>query len=209
MFSMGFVEEVLDTVKHNIEEMNKRGIRTIITSCSGGWLYLSQFYPLLGRRLGLDFDINVKHITEVLSELIREGRIKCERPVNLTVTYHDPCQIGRSGGIFDQPRDILEAIPELKLIEMPRNREHSVCCGKNIMRYPRLGGAINRSRVNEVLQTGLPALVTCCPTCENSLRTGIADAGGGMEVIDIVDLVAESMGLPRLAVSRLSRLLRR
>ena len=77
------------------------------------------------------------------------------------------------------------------------------------MRYPRLGGAINMSRVTEAIQTGAPALVTCCPTCENNLRRGIVDAGAKLEVLDISDLVAESMGLPRLAVSNLAKLLRK
>ncbi len=207
MFSIGCIEEVQETVTHNINEMNKRGIKKLITSCSGGWQYLNHFYRLLAQRLGLEYSISVKHITEVISDLIGEGRIECQRPVRLKVTFHDPCHIGRGGGIFDPPRKILKSIPDLELVEMPRNREHSACCGKNIMRYPRLGGAINMSRVMEAIQTGASALVSCCPTCENNLRLGVADSGAKLEVIDISDLVAETMGLPRLAVSKLARLL--
>jgi heterodisulfide reductase subunit D len=101
------------------------------------------------------------------------------------------------------------AIPGLQVVEMPRNREHSACCGKHAMRYPRLGGAINLSRVAEAGETGASALVTCCTTCENNFRIGISDAGSSLEVLDLMDLAAESLGLPRLSVSKIGKLLRK
>jgi len=75
------------------------------------------------------------------------------------------------------------------------------------MRYPQLGIAINSSRVIEAEQTGASALVGCCPTCENNFRTGVAETGVKLEVLDITDLVAESMGLPTLVISKLAKLL--
>jgi len=92
---------------------------------------------------------------------------------------------------------------------MPHNRENSECCGKHAVRYPRLGGAINHGRIAEAEQTGVPIIVSCCPTCENNLRAGVIDVGNKMEVLDIIDIVAESSGLPRLSVSRINKLLRK
>ena len=89
---------------------------------------------------------------------------------------------------------------------MPRNREHAACCGRHVMRYPRLGITINTNRVIEAKQTGASALVGSCPTCETNFRTGLTGTGAGLEVLDITDLVAESMGLPTLVVSKLARL---
>jgi Fe-S oxidoreductase/FAD/FMN-containing dehydrogenase len=206
-FNVGCIDELFETVSHNLDEMKRRGIKTLITSCSSCWYNLGPMYRALTQRFNLEYDMNVKHITEIVSELIKEGKIKCELPVDLKVTYHDPCHIGRGGGIFDPPREIMASIPRLELVEMTRNREKSACCGKHIMRYPRLGSIINSGRTNEAAQTGAEALVCSCSTCENNFRLGIVETGAPMEVIDIIDLVAESTGLPRLSVSKLPKLL--
>jgi len=208
IYLVGCIDEVMETVKHNIDEMNRRGIKTLITSCSGCWLNFSHFYPIFAQRLNLEYNVKMRHMTEIISELIGEGRIKCKFPLRLKVTYHDPCHIGRGGGIFEPPRKILASIPGLELVEMPRNREHAACCGRHILRYPRLGSIIVTDRVIEAEQTGASALVSCCPTCETNFRTGVTETGAKLEVLDITDLVAESMGLPTLVVSKLARLLR-
>jgi Fe-S oxidoreductase len=187
--------------------MQRRGIKTLITSCSGCWLHLSRYYPLFAHRLNLKYDIGIRHITEVISQLSEEGRIKFESPIRLKVTYHDPCQIGRAGGILEPPRKILTSIPGLELVEMHHNKERTACCGRHATRYPRVGSAINRSRVAEAEQTGAQALVSCCPTCEDNFRAGIADVGAKLEVLDLSELVAETIGLPRLAVGKLAKLL--
>jgi len=207
MFNVGCIDEVTENARHNIEELKRRGITTLIASCSACWYYLTRVYPIIAQRLNLEYNISVKHITEVVSELIEEDRLKCELPVSLKVTYHDPCHIGRGGGIFEPPRKIIASIPGLELVEMPRNREHSACCGRHVMRYPRLGSIINSSRTIEAAQSGASAVVCSCSTCENNLRIGIAQAGASLEVLDIMDLVAESTGLPRLSVSKIAKLL--
>lgn len=207
LFTTGYIDEALEKIEHNANEFNRRGIETVITSCSGCWLHLSHLYPLLTRKLKLDYNVRVRHITEAINDLLNEGRIALKLPVELNVTYHDPCHIGRGGGIFEPPRRILQSIPDLQFIEMPRNREHSACCGRHVMRYPRLGDIINNSRVTEAINTGVDAVVGACPTCETNLRMGLENSTSGMEVVDISDLVAWSMGLPVLAVSSLPRLL--
>ena len=209
LFTVGATEEALETVKHNIEELNKRGIKTLITSCSGCWWNLTHLYPRFAKKLNLKYDIKVKHITEFISELIEEGKIKMERPVDLKVTYHDGCHIGRGGGIYDPPRKILAAIPGLELVEMPRNREHAACCGKHAIFYAQLAKTINHSRVAEAEQTGAEAIVCSCQACESNFHIGVPEVGAKLEVLDITDLIVESMGLPTLAVSKLPKLLRK
>jgi Fe-S oxidoreductase len=207
LFTSGYIDESLPKVEHNIKEFTRRGIKTIITSCAGCWLHLAHLYSPLARRLNIEYDIEVRHVTEVIDVLIKEGRIEFKMPIDLRVTYHDSCHIGRGGGIFEPPREILKAIPDLRLVEMPRNREHAACCGRHVMRYPRLGDIINSGRVQEILQTETDAVIGACPTCETNLRLGIDNAGDGLEVIDISDLVVWSMGLPVLAVSPLPGLI--
>jgi len=207
IYTVGCLEGLEETIEHNINEINKRGIKTLITSCAGCWYYLAHFYPTFAQRLNLEYQVRLRHITEIISELIEEGKIKCKFPLKLKVTYHDPCHISRGGGILEPPRRILASIPGLEFVEMPRSGEHSACCGRHTSRYPRLGSITTGGRLNEAEQTGAQAVVCACPTCENNFLTSISENGSELEVLDITDLVAESMGLPTLVVSKLSRLL--
>ncbi len=206
MFIAGCLDDALETVGHNIDELNRRGVKTLVTSCSGCWLHLAHFYPVLAKRLGKPFDIAVKHVTQIVSGLIDEGHLTCKFPVDLAVTYHDPCHIGRGGGIYEEPRRILKAIPGLDLIEMSAIREDASCCGRHVMRYPRLGMSINENRLNEVKATGASVLVGACPTCETNFRLGIGETGDDIEVFDITDLVCHSVGLPTLVMTRFMNL---
>jgi Fe-S oxidoreductase/FAD/FMN-containing dehydrogenase len=206
-YLVGCIEEIEETVKHNIDQINQRGIKTLITSCPGCWYYLALFYPIFAWRLNLEYKVGVRHITEVISELVEKGKIKLKFPVNIKVTYHDPCHIARGGEIFEAPRKILTSIPGLELIEMLHNKKNTACCGRHTTRYPRVGSIINGSRLNEAIQTGAQALICACPTCGNNFRTAIDENGSKLEVLDLSDLVAESMGLPTLVVGKLNRLM--
>jgi Fe-S oxidoreductase len=126
--------------------------------------------------------------------------------VNLKVTYHDPCHIGRGGGIYQEPRQILRAIPELEVIEMARNKGEAACCSRHVMRYPRLGMAIHNDRLDEAKATGASCLITACPTCETNYRLGISESGSALEVFDITDLVCQSVGAPTLVMSKFMKL---
>lgn len=207
LVNIGCTDVALENVGHNINEINKRGIKTLIVTCAGCWAHFTHVYPPYAQLLKLNFDVKAVHIVEVISQLIEEERLKLEYPVKLPVTYHDSCHIGRDDGIFDPPRRILQSIPGLKLIEMVHNREDALCCGRHTLRYPRLGMAINSKKINEARETGAHALIANCPTCEGNLRLGVKETGNGLEVLDITDLVIKSMGLPLCSVSKLSKLL--
>lgn len=191
---LGCREEVLDTVEHNIKEFNKRGIKTLITPCPGCWMVLAHFYPTFADMLNLNYDIEIKHTVQVINKLIKEGKIKCEKPLNLKVTWHDPCHIGRMGGIFEPPREVLASIPGIELMEMPRNRENSLCCGRQDVRLRRIGDMVN-DRVLEAEQTGASVLVSSCPTCEINFEVGVDNIRSRVKVRNLSRLVAESMGI--------------
>jgi len=207
-YLIGCLEEIEETIKHNIDELNKRGIKTLITPCGGCYYYYTHLYPIYAERLKLKYQVTPKHITEIIIELLDEGKIKFKFPLKLRVTYHDPCHIARAGGIFEPPRKILASIPGVELVEMPQNRESAACCGRHTLRYPRLGSVIAGGRLSEAEQTGAQAIVSACPTCENNFSTVISQNGSNLEIFDITDLVAESMGLPTLITGKLSRLLK-
>jgi len=191
---LGATEEALETVSHNIEEFNKRGIKTIITPCPGCWVTLAHFYPVFANMLNLEYDIEVKHITQVLSELMKEGKIRFDKPLNLKVTWHDPCHIGRCGGIYEPPREVLASIPGVELVEMPRNRDNSLCCGRQDVRLRRIGNMVN-DRILEAEQTGASVLVSSCPTCEINFGVGVDNVRSRIKVRDLSRLVAQGMGI--------------
>jgi Fe-S oxidoreductase len=153
-FQMGYKEDFLNQAKRNMDMLKKAGVKTLITGCADGY----QAFKVLYDKYDLKGDLEVLHITEYLSRLIKEEKLKLNKKVDLNVTYHDPCYLGRLGepwihwrgekvtghmyrfdppkkyrrgtfGIFEPPRYVLKSIPGLKLVEMDRTREYSWCCG--------------------------------------------------------------------------------
>lgn len=208
IYSAGCVEEMEETVRHNLDEFNRRGIKTLLTSCGSCYYYLGYLYPIMAKRYGIKYGIKVKHMTEIIDELIQQEKIKCKFPVNFSITYHDPCHLACAGHIYDQPRRVLSSIPQLKVIEMPHNGPDTACCGRHTSRYPHYGGIISSGRLQEAFGTGSPAMATSCPTCETNFRNALKKESTQMEIFDITDLVAESMGLPTLVGPKIKKILK-
>ncbi len=141
----------------------------------------------------------VIHHTEFLAELAAQGRLNASRQLTETVTFHDPCYLGRGNGVVAAPRQVLEKAVALPIVEMPRHGRESFCCGAG-------GGGfavdvpgterIENVRVREAQATGASTVVTGCPFCRVMLRTGAqASAAGGMRVRDLAEVVAEAEGV--------------
>ncbi len=136
------------------------------------------------------------HYTQLFADLLRDEKLKMTKTSARTVTYHDPCYLGRHNGIYDEPRQVISAIPGVKFVEMKRIRENSVCCGGG-------GGGMFMEidkdqrfadlRVAEALETGADTLATACPYCKVMFRDSIArmNAQDRIEVLDIAELVKE------------------
>jgi Fe-S oxidoreductase len=140
------------------------------------------------------------HSTELLDELIQKGSIKPVNSLDLKVTYHDPCYLGRHSGMYDAPRRVLEAIPGIALVEMQNNRERSFCCGggsggpwKDKVGKESLG----EIRIREAIGTGAEVIATACPYCIYTLNESIAKLGVGnqIKVQDIAELLLQSVDL--------------
>lgn len=173
----------------NLELLNGLNVGRIVTSCSGCNSVLREEYEELG---GLKAEVT--HSLELIDELVRSGDIKLKKPVRKKVTYHDPCHLGRYTNVYDAPRRILEAIPGVELVEMPRNRGNSFCCGAGagvMSGFPDFARTVAAERTREAASTGAAALVTACPFCEQNLGSVREPE---MEVLDILTLVRQSMG---------------
>jgi len=114
------------------------------------------------------------------------------------VTFHDPCRLGRHLGIYDPPRELLRAVPGLELVEMKHSREQATCCGGTA--WVECGTAVKclqNERLAEAKATGAERLVTACPKCDIHLRCALSgtDARTGPEIVNMINLLAESLGL--------------
>jgi Fe-S oxidoreductase len=168
----------------------KAGVKKIITLSPHSYNIFRNEYP--GR-------FEVFHYTKILRELIEKGRLKPSSKLNMRVTYHDPCFLGRHAGEYEAPREVLKAIPGVDLIEMERNRENSFCCGGGSGNFYTdfFGGGENspsRIRVREAYKTGANVLAVACPTCAVMLSEAIKDEGIEEKLVvkDISEILKES-----------------
>jgi heterodisulfide reductase subunit D len=190
-YNLGVEDTFKEIATENTEMLNKLEVQKVLTSCSGCYSVMKNEYPKVARR-----NFEVVHVVEYLDQLITEGKLKPEKKVELTVTYHDPCHLGRYSKLYDAPRRILEAIPGIELIEMPRNREKSWCCGAGAgvkTTYPDFAAWIGEQRIDEAKKTGAQALVTACPFCEGNLTDVAQATEAGMDVFDVTDLLLRSL----------------
>ncbi len=176
----------------NIELWRERGVkRTIVSS------------PHCMQVVNLEYkkeleQVEAIHYTQLLARLIDEGKLTPEAPVDLTVTYHDPCYLGRHAGEYEAPRKVLAAIPGLELKEMPRNRDASLCCGGG-------GGGMWMDlpaeerfaviRVREAQAVGVQVIATACPYCTSMFEDAIKvlDLEETLAVKDVAELLSESI----------------
>ncbi len=191
-------EGLFDILKEkNLQAINQSKFQHIITTDPHTYNTLRNEYILNGEAKR---NIGIMHYTELFDQLIRNGRIKLNKKINLTITYHDPCYLGRYNGIYDAPRRVLEAIGT-KLIEMPRNRAKSYCCGAGGGRIwmedePGIKERPAESRVREAVSlAGVQALVVACPKDIVMFQDALKTTGkeGKVGIKDISDLVYEAI----------------
>ena len=192
------VEELMN---HNIEALKKLGTKTVFTACAGCYRTLKKDYPEI---LGKDLPFGVKHITEILIEMLNNNEIpfKPEEGQKIKVTYHDPCHLGRHMDFYEIPREVIAKIPGVELIEMKRNQKHAWCCGAGggvKSQFPELAKDIAKERIKEAVKSGADILTTSCPFCIGNLSDAHKEMGPEIQekikVIDIIDFIVSKMQL--------------
>ncbi|MGH2656643.1 MAG: heterodisulfide reductase-related iron-sulfur binding cluster [Actinomycetota bacterium] len=185
--------------EENVRTLGEVGAQKIVVNCPHCFNTLRNEYPDYGG------NYEVIHHTQLFARLIAEGRLRPTEEVRALVTYHDPCYLGRHNGVYDEPRKVLDAVPGVRQVEMPRHRERGFCCGAGGARMwmeEHIGKRINSERTDEAAATGAEVLGVGCPYCLVMLDDGAKAAGDGLEVKDVAQVVAESVGIEQARTVR-------
>ena len=179
--------------QQNIETLNGYNVKKIVAICPHCFNAIKNEYPHLGG------EYEVLHYSEMVSELIADGRIKPLVEINSTLAYHDSCYLGRHNGIYDQPRQIAEAIPGLKLVEMERCRSQGFCCGAgggHMWIEESRGSRVNHVRTEQYLETQADTVGVSCPFCLQMFVEGIGtkEKQDTHQAKDLLELLDESLG---------------
>jgi len=185
----GMRREAEELRKSNIKRITELGVKTAVFSCPSCYHSWKTEY---------DIDIEILHHSQYILRLIREGRIEL-KPLNATVTYHDPCDLGRNSGVYEAPRDVIRSIPSLSFSEMRFNREKALCCGGGgdvevvDENFP---GTIAKQLISLAKETGTGTVVTACQQCKRTMLKALskeAPERSPLKVVDLAELVLKSI----------------
>ncbi|HID89649.1 MAG TPA: hypothetical protein EYP52_08075, partial [Anaerolineae bacterium] len=180
----GMGEAVIESVRHNVEAVRGTGAARLVATCPSCYHTWKHDYPrILGEPLGFE----VVHATQLLTEIVHRLPL---RPLEETVTYHDPCDLGRTSGVYDAPRQVIRAIPGVTLVEMEHHHEYSLCCGGGgdvEMADKSLTEAVARRRIGEAQATGARVLLSACQQCKRTLMGAARREKVRVRVMDVVE----------------------
>lgn len=186
LIGAGVPEKAREMIEHNLGKVRELGAKRVVFSCPSCHRTWQEYY---------DTDLGLFHSTQLIERLIGDGAIRLGA-VNTTVTYHDPCDLGRNGGVYDAPRQILNSIPGLTLVELENNRAQSVCCGGggNLeMADSGLSGTVAQKKIEEIQRAGAKTVVTSCQQCVRTIKGRARRQKIDLNVCDITDLVLQAL----------------
>jgi heterodisulfide reductase subunit D len=189
LLGAGLMEMFAEFKAQNLAAVAAKGARTVVFACPSCYRMWREHYGS---------DLELLSAPELLLKLVRAGGVPlAELP--LTVTYHDPCDLGRGARVFEAPRELIRAVPGVRLVELPHNRAKCTCCGGggNLeMVDPELAARISKDKIEEVLATGAQAVVTSCQQCVRAMTGYVKRNKVPLEVLDIVQLVRKALVSP-------------
>jgi len=223
LYSVGMIDEARELAKRNIAAVKKTGAKTLITSCAEGYRMWKVDYPKMLGIATADLGFNVIHLVEFASDAISKGKLKLKKPVDIRFTYHDSCGVSRlsdpwtpwkgergwmgmvsprlqrrrgRSGLYKEARNIFNAIPGAKFVEMPRTRENAFCCGAGrgtAEAFPDLAVSSAKYRMEEVKEVSAEVLVSACPWCKSNFSHAAKEDGDNVKVMDMSELILASV----------------
>ena len=201
LINSGIKDVIGDMAKHNTEAVRSKGAKQLVLSCPSCYHTWKHEYP---KYLSEKVDFEILHISQYLLRLIKEGKIKLG-PLPGKITYHDPCDLGRNSGIYEEPRDVIKSIPGIDFIDMAANRKLANCCGGggNLESVNQaLASKIALAKADEIIETGADIVVTSCQQCNRtidaSLKKKKKETNAKVKVIDLPELVLQSIQSEKL-----------
>jgi heterodisulfide reductase subunit D len=193
LLTSGFSSEFLEFAEHNIEAINKSKAKYLITSCPSCYHMWHNTYAKI--KPGIRMDFEVLHAVQYFNMLIKEGRLDLKE-VNKKVTYHDPCDLGRNSKVYEEPREIIKAIPGVEFIELPSSREYATCCGGggNVESIDvELSESIAKIKAQEIIDSQAEIIVTACQQCVRTIMNALKKQRSKIKVMDIAELLLMSI----------------
>lgn len=184
-------EIFLTLAAKNLEAIKATGAKKVLFLCPEGYLTFKKHYP---EALG-ELPFEVQHLSEFLAKELPRSDLQFRPNTNGSVTYQDPCRLGRWSGEYEHPRRLLNLVPGTKLTEMEKNRENAQCCGTTAwMECSACSREMQGQRLQEALQTGAETLITACPKCQIHLQCAQNSQSDQLAIKDIFTYVQERLG---------------
>ena len=189
----------VETMRKNVEAVKAAGADTVTTSCPACDMMWRKVYPEWCAKLGIPYDVKVKHYSELVVERIKAGEFAFPAPkagkAPVKVTWHDSCHIGRASGVYEPPRELIKATGA-ELIEMAHNRQDALCCGSvlTLVKEPRVAHDIGKLKLEDADATGAEKLLALCPCCQFQMRVSKEKRGARVEVEDLAHFACSALG---------------
>jgi Fe-S oxidoreductase len=179
-----------ELAQENIKTFNQKGARKILVNSPHCYSSFKDEY----REFSGNYE--VFHFVQFFAGLLKERGLTINKSLNKKVVYHDPCYLGRHNNIYDEPRDILQAIPGIELVEFPKNRDYSICCGGGgggLWSGSKSGESLSDLRVLQAIELEADVLAVACPYCMINFEDSITTLGlqNSIQVLDICSIVNE------------------
>jgi heterodisulfide reductase subunit D len=190
---MGYRDQSRRFAEHNLADWRASGVKRVLVLDPHDYVTFTEDYP---GYFGADFDIEIVLVVELLAQLLAEGKLAPTVPIGRTITYHDPCRLNKRKGIWQEPRQILRAIPGLTFHDVDRVTQWSYCSGGGgglPIEKPELTAKISAARIDKAAELEVDTLVSACPWSERPLSE--AGAARDIDVVDLHELLAESCGI--------------
>ncbi len=187
LIGAGMPDKLEAMKEHNLKKVADVGAKKVVFTCPSCYHTWKHLY---------NTDVELMHASQVIAELIKEGRIKLTKPIEGKVTYHDPCDLGRNSGVFEEPREVIKAVPGIDFTELPLNRNLSVCCGGggNVeMTAPEISAQVAQMKLDSIKGVGAQTVITACQQCVRTMQTRAKRTNTDLAVKDLTEIVVESM----------------
>jgi len=185
-----------DVLRKNIKAVKAAGADTVISSCPACNMMWRHTYPEWAQKLGIKYGLTAKHYSEVVAEKIRGGGFTFPNSIPKRVTWHDSCHIGRVSGVYEEPREVIKAIPGVQFVEMPFHHQEAHCCGSvlTLIKDPLVAHEIGKTRLDEAEEVNAEAVLALCPCCEFQLRVSKDKKKHPVEIHDLAAFACRALG---------------